>query len=232
MRTRRRRWNRTPIVGMARLLLFLTVVLIAATIDTAPEEHTRQQGTKADYIVAAITAAEVQEQTAAAEQVAKEPEENTQIETALLNQGYLNAAVPLDYTAQDIMRTACKEYGVSYSLALGVADVESDFSLTAINAASDCRGLMQLNPGPDNSYFAELQAATGVDPSSEYGNIWCGVYRLAEYLARYDGDTEKALMAYNCGPTGAKKLWDAGIYSTEYSRSVTEAAAHWAEIVQ
>ncbi|MDD6213596.1 MAG: hypothetical protein PUB42_00115 [Firmicutes bacterium] len=29
-------------------------------------------------------------------------------------------------------------------------------------------------------------------------------------------------MAYNCGRTGAKRLWDAGTYSTAYSRAVME----------
>lgn len=34
------------------------------------------------------------------------------------------------------------------------------------------------------------------------------------------GDTHKALMAYNMGETGARRNWDAGVMSTEYSRTI------------
>lgn len=35
-----------------------------------------------------------------------------------------------------------------------------------------------------------------------------------------DGNVELALMRYNCGASGARKLWNQGIYSTNYSHSV------------
>ena len=35
-------------------------------------------------------------------------------------------------------------------------------------------------------------------------------------------EREFAVMDYNCGNTGAKRLWDAGTYSTEYSRGVMQ----------
>ena len=43
--------------------------------------------------------------------------------------------------------------------------------------------------------------------------------KTANYLNTY-GDVEMALMAYNNGPSGARKLWDAGTYQTAYTRTV------------
>lgn len=38
------------------------------------------------------------------------------------------------------------------------------------------------------------------------GNIEAGIYIISQYLQSY-GEPELALMAYNCGPGGARKLW-------------------------
>lgn len=85
---------------------------------------------------------------------------------------------------------------------------------------------MQLSPGPGGSYHAEIEAATGLDPTTPEGNIAGGCYRLGEYLARYE-DTTKALMAYNMGAKGAREAWEAGIMSTEYTDAVLEALESW-----
>lgn len=54
-------------------------------------------------------------------------------------------------------------------------------------------------------------------------NIIAGAYMLGQYLSKY-GDENLALMCYNCGEAGAKRLWAKGIYSTKYSRSILEYA--------
>jgi len=155
----------------------------------------------------------------------EDPQEAEKIEAALLAQGYLSTAVPLDYTLQDIMRTACTEYGCPYPLALAVAEVESNFDMDTIGAAGEV-GIMQLNPGPGGSYHAELTAATGRDPTTPEGNIYCGVYLLGKYMADYQ-DPTKAAMAYNMGVSGARGAWAAGITSTNYTEKVMEAMEGW-----
>lgn len=85
---------------------------------------------------------------------------------------------------------------------------------------------MQLNPGPGGSYHAEIQAATGLDPTTVSGNIAGGCYKLGLYLAKY-GSVEKAAMAYNMGEGGARSTWDSGITSTDYSKAVKEAMETW-----
>lgn len=39
-------------------------------------------------------------------------------------------------------------------------------------------------------------------------------------------------MAYNSGPSGARRLWDAGEYHTDYSRKVMAAFEHWTSILE
>ena len=159
----------------------------------------------------------------------EDPMEAEKIEAALLAQGYLSDAVPLSYNLQDIMRTACEEYGCPYSLALAVAEVESNFDMEAVGAVGEV-GVMQLNPGPENTYWVNLQAETNQDPTTPAGNIVCGVYLLGTHLVNY-GDTEKALMAYNMGPAGALQAWEDGITSTEYTEKVTEAMDRWEAVL-
>lgn len=163
------------------------------------------------------------------EEAGEDPQEAEKIEAALLEQGYFSDAIPLSYDLQDVMRTACEEYGCPYSLALAVAETESHFNMEAVGAAGEV-GIMQLNPGPESTYWAALEADTQQDPTTPAGNIVCGVYLLGTHLANY-GEPEKALMAYNMGPGGAAQAWAAGITSTEYSAKVMEAMDRWEAVL-
>ena len=158
---------------------------------------------------------------------AEDPMEARRIGEALEAQGYFSAAVPLSWEYQDYMRTYCHLYGCPYPLALAVADWETRgrFNMDAVGPAGEV-GIFQLNPGPDGAYHAELEAATGLDPATPEGNIAGGCYLLGKYLARYE-DITMALMAYNMGQAGARRAWDAGITSTEYTDAVLEALEKW-----
>lgn len=165
----------------------------------------------------------------AAYQETEDPQEAEKIEEALLAQGYFSVAVPMCYEYQDYMRTYCTAYGCPYPLALAVAEVESNFDMNAIGEAGEI-GIMQLNPGPDGAYLQELQEATGIDPTTPYGNIAAGCYKLGKWLEEY-GDTAKALMAYNMGRYGAESAWAEGINCTEYTEKVLAAMERWECIV-
>lgn len=155
----------------------------------------------------------------------EDPMEAENIEEAMLAQGYFSLAVPMPFEYQDYMRTYCAAYGCPYPLALAVAQTESNFDMDAVGASGEV-GIMQLNPGPGGSYHAEIQAATGLDPTTASGNIAGGCYKLGLYLAKY-GNVEKAAMAYNMGEGGARSAWDSGITSTDYSKAVKEAMETW-----
>ena len=204
--------RRNKVLAFIALALFVAVcvVMVAKAYSEEP---------------AAILPTELLFNAAAEEEYMEDPQEAEKIEEALLAQGYFSLAVPMPYEWQDYMRTYCEEYGCPYPLALAVAQTESNFDMDAVGASGEV-GIMQLNPGPGGSYHAEIQAATGLDPTTASGNIAGGCYKLGLYLAKY-GSVEKAAMAYNMGEGGARSAWDSGITSTDYSKTVKEAMETW-----
>ena len=131
----------------------------------------------------------------------------------------------LAYDLQELMQDQCEAYGVPYALALAIAEVETHFDPDAVSPTHDY-GLMQIN-----QVNHEWLQGLGMDPLTHAGNIEAGVYIIGSYLDRY-GDTEQALMAYNNGPTGARKLWDAGVYQTDYTHKVMAALDHWTSVLE
>lgn len=215
---RRRELARRRIITLAcAAVLLLAIVWAIATACTAQENEPEKEVTDVDPVVFVTPP------------TGEDPMEAEKIEAALLAQGYLSDAVPLSYDLQDIMRTACEEYGCPYSLALAVAEVESHFDMDAVGAVGEV-GIMQLNPGPQNTYWINLEAETGEDPTTPAGNIICGAYLMGTHMANY-GEPGKALMAYNMGPGGAAQAWAAGITSTEYSAKVMEAMDRWEAVL-
>lgn len=214
---RRRRIRCLGFIVLAILAAILVAIVMARAAAVEPERPEA-----APAAVVTMQPATLMEER---ETEGEDPLEDQKIEEALLAQGYLSVAVPLDYTMQDIMRTACAEYGCPYPLALAVAEVESNFNMDTVGAAGEV-GIMQLNPGPGGAYHTELTAATGQDPATPTGNIYCGAYLLGKYMTAYQ-DPAKAAMAYNMGVSGAKKAWAAGITSTDYTEAVLEAMESW-----
>lgn len=204
--------RRNKVLAFIALALFVAVcvVMVAKAYSEEP---------------AAILPTELLFTAAAEEEYMEDPQETEKIEEALLAQGYFSLVVPMPYEWQDYMRTYCEEYGCPYPLALAVAQTESNFDMDAVGSSGEV-GIMQLNPGPGGSYHAEIQEATGLDPTTASGNIAGGCYKLGLYLAKY-GNVEKAAMAYNMGEGGAKNAWAGGITSTNYSRTVKEAMETW-----
>ncbi len=219
-----------PVIALG--LAIVALILAAMAMDASREAR---EAAKAER--AAVIFTVEQEPTAtllvgdawefAAMYRAADPVEKQRIGEALEAQGYFSAAVPLSWEYQDYMRTYCHLYGCPYPLALAVADWETrgQFNMDAIGPAGEV-GIMQLNPGPDGSYHAELEAATGLDPTTPEGNIAGGCYKLGKYMAEY-GDAAMVAMAYNRGQAGARAAWEAGITSNSYTDAVLEAMERW-----
>jgi soluble lytic murein transglycosylase-like protein len=151
-------------------------------------------------------------------------ESYTPTETAAPDPLYLVMdEVPMSAALQIITQQTCQEYGVPYSLVLAVIEAESSFNPDADNGQDI--GLMQIN-SINFSWLSDL----GIDPHTHTGNIEAGVLILSQHLDAY-GDQNKALMAYNCGATGAANLWAEGYTSTAYSRSVVASAENWQSII-
>ena len=221
--------------GMVLALLLAIIALIVAVKATGTErapETVKPTASMAEKVEADLLDTEPVEaigpwEFAALYRAAEDPEEKQRIGEALEAQGYFSAAVPLSWEYQDYMRTYCHLYGCPYPLALAVADWETrgQFNMDAIGPAGEV-GIFQLNPGPDGAYHAELEAATGLDPTTPEGNIAGGCYKLGKYVAEY-GDAAMVAMAYNRGQVGARAAWEAGITSNEYTDAVLEAMERW-----
>lgn len=225
------RQRRGLVIAMVLAIVAL-IVAVKATGTERVEETDRPAATVTASVGADLLATEPVEvigpwEFAAMYQAEEDPAEKQRIGEALEAQGYFSAAVPLSWEYQDYMRTYCHLYGCPYPLALAVADWETrgQFNMDAIGPAGEV-GIMQLNPGPDGSYHAELEDATGLDPTTPEGNIAGGCYKLGKYLAEY-GDVAMVAMAYNRGQTGARADWEAGITSNSYTDAVLEALERW-----
>ena len=111
----------------------------------------------------------------------------------------------------------CQKYGVPFDLVIAMMKVESNFNEKAVSSTNDY-GVMQIN----QVNHANLRKQLGVTDFLDFEqNVESGCYLLSDLIKRY-GDTSAALMCYNNGEGGAKKLWAQGIYTTEYTRTVTK----------
>ena len=220
-----------PVIALALAVVALIVAAVAMDTSKAAQEAAKAERPAVIFAVgqepeATLLVGDAWE-FAALYRAAEDPAEKQRIGEALEAQGYFSAAVPLSWEYQDYMRTYCHLYGCPYPMALAVADWETrgQFNMDAIGPAGEV-GIMQLNPGPDGSYHAELEAATGLDPTTPEGNIAGGCYKLGKYLAEY-GDVAMVAMAYNRGQAGARAAWEAGITSNSYTDAVLEALERW-----
>lgn len=163
---------------------------------------------------------EVSPAQAVAEPVQESTPEPVQYRDDIVSQGRL-----LSYECQQILMDCCDKYSVPYALGLAIAEVETHFDPDAVSGTDDY-GLMQIN-ACNHGWLAEL----GFDVMTYEGNIEAGIYLIAQNIQQYE-DFELALMAYNCGPTGAQRLWAQGIYQTEYSQKVMTAYSYWLTLLE
>lgn len=98
-------------------------------------------------------------------------------------------ASPTDLHA--LAAAAARRHGLAPELVAAVAAVESGFDPAAVSPKG-AQGLMQLMPAT----AASLGVADAFDPAA---NLDGGSRHLRALLARYGGDLEKALAAYNAG---------------------------------
>lgn len=95
------------------------------------------------------------------------------------------------------VRKASNTYGVDANLILAVMKQESNFNPN-VTSKSGARGLMQIMP--KNLSYLGVKDAYNIED-----NINGGTKLLKEYLDKYNGNVEMALMAYNGGPTKMAK---------------------------
>ncbi|HEY3425769.1 MAG TPA: lytic transglycosylase domain-containing protein [Negativicutes bacterium] len=95
-----------------------------------------------------------------------------------------------------MIQLAAGKYGVDSKLAMAVAQTESGLSPDVVSSAGAV-GVMQLMP--------QTASALGVrDIYDPRENIDGGVRYLKQMLTTFNGDTAKAVAAYNAGPQAVK----------------------------
>lgn len=117
--------------------------------------------------------------------------------------------IPMPIDHQLIVHNLCESSGLSEAFVYGVIFAESGFDPAAVNPRTGCYGYMQLDPD--------------LYPAEQYGtpsrNLYAGVCLLAELSQEFE-DPVDVLLAYNNGRTGARKMIERGVTSTEYTRKV------------
>lgn len=127
--------------------------------------------------------------------------------------------IPLTRELQEYTFTLCEESNLDYEMVLAMMDQESDYREKVISKTSDY-GIMQINKVNHEWLEEELGIEDFLDAKQ---NILAGIRMLSELTEKYE-DPHQALMAYNCGEAGAKRLWDKGETTSEYSRSIMARA--------
>ena len=126
-------------------------------------------------------------------------------------------AVPLDEEYQEYLISLGEEKDIDPRLILAVMFVESSYDAETIGDGGESYGLMQVQPKWHGERMEKLGVTDLLNPEQ---NAAVGVDYLAELIEKY-GDEEKALVAYNAGPTGAREHWfSRGLYTSAYSRKV------------
>ena len=124
----------------------------------------------------------------------------------------------LDEDVQEFAFYLCNAYDIEFSLLMAMMEVESGYRAEVISSTSDY-GLMQINQINHEMLREQIGVNDFLDPEQ---NIRAGCYILKNLFEKHE-DSGLVLMAYNMGEAGARKLWEAGIYSSEYSRKVLDA---------
>lgn len=125
--------------------------------------------------------------------------------------------IPLDYDVQIYIYKQCDYKKDLYCFIMAMIEQESGFNEKEISSTNDY-GLMQINACNHEELNNKYGKQNFLDP---YDNVYCGIKIIKGYLKEFE-HKNLALMAYNMGKGGARRLWRNGIYSSRYSDSVIE----------
>ena len=129
----------------------------------------------------------------------EDPQEDAQIEAALVEAGYFRDDIPLPYELQDVLQTACTEFDIPFELMLALIERESQFTWVDGDGGESV-GYCQIQP----QWWQWMADLIGSDLYEPAGNLRTGCAVLAYLVERY-GDIEDALTAYNTGSPGVSE---------------------------
>ena len=128
-------------------------------------------------------------------------------------------AVDLDAETQWAIYEACGYDPGLFSLVMAIAEHESEFQPDLQGDNGQSIGMMQINTKWHTGRMEALGVTDLTDP------VQCAAVAidyLQELESRYgfEPESEALLMAYNMGPSGARKALNEGRTSTDYSREI------------
>lgn len=208
MRRETKRINRHKLIAIQGWTILIVLLLIASLVG---------------YVVGRITAPEKTETVTLTETVEVPAYESDKLPEVADVYFY---DVPLSESLQRYIYEICADEGVPVSLVMAMITHESGFNPEIVSDTEDY-GLMQINEINHDKLAEEYRAADMLNP---YQNVFCGVKIIGSYIAEYE-DLHKALMAYNMGEYGAKKLWKDAYESSSYSRKILELMSEYEQEV-
>ena len=127
--------------------------------------------------------------------------------------------VALDAETQWAIYEACGYDPGLFSLVMAIAEHESEFKPDLQGDNGQSLGMMQINTRWHTDRMEALGVTDLTDP------VQCAAVAidyLQELESRYgfEAESEALLMAYNMGPSGARKALNEGRTSTDYSREI------------
>ena len=135
---------------------------------------------------------------------------------------------PLDDDTQQMIVDKCKHFNIDFAFTMAVIFRESSFRPDVVSYNGTSVGLMQINKVNHKWLSEELGITDFFDPEQ---NVTAGLYMLRQLFEKYE-DPAMVLMAYNMGESGAKKLWDKGIYTSDYAEAVLQQAEIYNQEIQ
>lgn len=143
------------------------------------------------------------------------PNESELIEEALVEQGYFNDLIPMDYDLQAELRAACDEFDVPFPLMVAMIDKESNFE-NIVGDNGNAFGYLQIW---DYWHHDKMEQIGATDLMNPVDNFRTGCYIMSILLDKHT--PYDALSVYNTGSVG---------YS-EYAERVSELYDYWEAVL-
>lgn len=136
--------------------------------------------------------------------------------------------IPLEAETQWAIYEACDYDPGLFCLVMAIAEHESDFDPETVGDGGSSLGMMQINTRWHTGRMEALGVTDLTDP------VQCAAVAidyLRELEARYgfEPESHELCLAYNMGPSGARKALADGITSNSYSESVFSTYQNYLE---
>ncbi len=143
------------------------------------------------------------------------------VETALSVEEEKTQEIVIDILPTEVdvfyskMVNECNNIGIDIKLIFAIIEKESQNGKYMTSYDGHDHGLCQIRDV--NINWLQNKLNKDIDLYNTEDNIMSCIYLIGDLINNYSpGNIHQLLMMYNCGPNGAKSLFQKGIYSTQY----------------